>query len=338
VRYPDYFNKKFHWKTALLLPLAGLVWLLSEIRRYLYKLKLLQSTQFNVPVIVVGNILVGGAGKTPLVIYLAEYFKSKGLKVGVVSRGYGANTSLFPYSVLISSKADVVGDEPLMLARRTGCPVVIDPDRVSAVRYLLAEFNCDLVIADDGMQHFKLARDIDILVEDGQRKLGNGFLLPAGPLRESMRHARHAHLRISNCKVATGNYYEISSLVLTGIGSDVKKDSLSDFRSQPVHAVAGIAYPERFFDLLESHELVIHKHTFADHHHYQQHELEFKDDFAVIMTEKDAVKCYHFGLDNTWFVQINIKPNDDFIVKLDQLVEVAFEKYSKVEQSKHKKK
>ena len=256
-----------------------------------------------VPVIVVGNITAGGTGKTPLVIALVEHLIARGLHPGVVSRGYGGRGK-YPMEVCAASRPQEVGDEPLMIMRRTGCPVVVSPDRVQAVRYLLNTHACDLVVADDGLQHYALDRTLEIAVVDGERGLGNGLCLPAGPLREPPSRLQEVDLVVVNgelkCSIDTavqmqGMRLEPSRLVDIMTGEELPPEQLVEALIKQtgdnlVHAMAGISHPARFFNLLKQLGCVVIPHVFADHHPFHPQEFLFAGEHPIIMTEKDAVK------------------------------------------------
>lgn len=249
-----------------------------------------------VPLVVVGNISVGGTGKSPLVIYLARQLRSAGFRPAIVSRGYGAKVTRFPHRVLPTDTASLVGDEPLMIARRTGLPVVIDPDRSRACRYLLAQQACNLLLADDGLQHYAMGRDMEIVVVDGVRGLGNGHCLPAGPLREYPERLQRVDYVVIN---GTGGFQYPDAI---SMGLQPEQPVALDPSHQPIlpkgriHAVAGIGNPERFFNTLRGAGFEPIEHRFADHHAFTRQEITFDDTLPVIMTEKDAVKCAALNL------------------------------------------
>lgn len=312
----------WNWLAVLLLPLSLLFALISNIRRALYKLKLLKIQRFDTPVIVVGNIMVGGVGKTPLVLWLANTLRQKGYKPGIVSRGYGGNSKTWPQQVRADSDASVVGDEPILLARRTECPVCVGPDRVAAVTALLAHTDCDLVISDDGLQHYALARDIEIVVMDGERRFGNGLWLPAGPLRERPGRLKQADMTITNGGVPVSGAFnmQIRQPRISQITTPDEMHSLTDFQSKRVHAIAAIGYPERFFKMLRKHGLVVVPHPFPDHYNFTPKDLEFDQAFPILMTEKDEVKCSRMKTDNMWVVRVDAQPDAAFIHRLDRLI------------------
>ena len=291
----------------LLLPLSWLYCAVSSIRRKLYLSGVLQSVKADVPVVVIGNIVAGGSGKTPLLIALCEYVKKNGFKPGVVSRGYGGSyTGVKQLSD--SDTAALVGDEPLMIYRRTGVPVVVSSDRASAVARLLADNDCDIVFSDDGMQHYRMSRDMEIAVVDAGRRFGNGLCLPAGPLRERVRRLDDVDLVVYNGGSDNLPSYTLQALKLYKVGGDAVV-SLSDFKaalepSKKLHAVAGIGNPSRFFNQLRSSGLAIIEHDFSDHHHYQKSDFEAWSQDCIVMTEKDAVKCDQLALTDAWYLEV----------------------------------
>ncbi|QDQ40660.1 tetraacyldisaccharide 4'-kinase [Legionella geestiana] len=269
-----------------------------------------RQTVFPLPVIVVGNLTVGGAGKTPLVAALARYFSERGFKVGIVSRGYGANPPAFPYRVLPEDTAAVSGDEPLLLAQKTGCPVVIDPQRVRAVEYLLKTERVNLVLSDDGLQHYALGRTLEIAVIDGQRGPGNGMCLPAGPLREPAGRLRSVDMVVVNGGVRPGAY------TMTLEARELRRltDNISmpvNALSQPVAAVAGTGNPGRFFETLSALGIAHHPYPFPDHHPFEARDLAFSEP-TVLMTEKDAVKCQPFATETMYCLPVEATLSPDF--------------------------
>lgn len=281
----------------LSLAYAGLV----RLRGGLYRRGLLRVHRLRAPVIVVGNLVAGGSGKTPLTIALARGLAAQGWRPGIVSRGYGRQ-SREPVRVTPSLPPELCGDEPLLIARQTGLPVFVDSDRVAAGKRLLAE-GCNLIIADDGLQHRRLGRDIEIEVLDGERRHGNGHLLPAGPLRE--RAGRRVDLRVVNGGEAGEGEWPMR-LVL---GDALPLEGglarpLAGFDGATVHAVAGIGNPGRFFAALRERGLRVVEHAFPDHHAYQAADLRFTPDAPLLMTEKDAVKCVDFTLRQAYAVPV----------------------------------
>lgn len=287
----------------VLLPLAWLFQWVAGARRGLYRLGLLRSYRIERPVIVVGNISVGGSGKTPLVIWLAEVLKNHGYKPGIVSRGYRARTRRFPQRVTAGSDAREVGDEALLLARRTGCPMVIDPRRARAARALADE--CDVIIADDGLQHYALQRDIEIAVIDGARRHGNGYCLPAGPLREPLHRLTEVDIVVGNGAAQTGEWrMDMRVTCVRNLLDETIIKMVDDFKGAPVHAVAGIGNPARFFNQLRELGLQVVEHAFPDHYDFQARDGVF-DSGAVLMTEKDAVKYKRFAQAHHWYVPVH---------------------------------
>ena len=308
---------------SLLQPLSWLYDAVVRLRRKAYTHGLLTTHRVGKPVIVVGNLTVGGTGKTPVVIWLARQLTQRGLKVGIVSRGYRsrrdtsqahrARTGHEPRLVTPQSTWQDVGDEPVLLARSTGCATVVGTDRVAAARALVAQ-HVDVIVADDGLQHLRLARDCEIVVIDGARGFGNGRVLPAGPLREPISRLAQADLIVVN---GVAEHPSIRHLGTTDPGTKalqmtlplddaVRVDGqggqrpLEDFKDRPLHAVAGIGNPARFFRGLRSRGLDVIEHAFPDHHPFAPQDLSFQDDLPVLMTEKDAVKCVSFSNPRLW--------------------------------------
>lgn len=293
-------------------PLAWLYGRGVAARRALYRRGVLRSTTLPVPVVVVGNIVVGGAGKTPLVIALVEALRRRGFKPGVVSRGYGGEGH---GPRLLDARPDPrrVGDEPALIRARTGVPVAVGADRPAAARLLLAHA-VDVVIADDGLQHLALARNVEICVVDGARRFGNGRLLPAGPLREPVSRLRWVGHVVCNGYAPQAG--EVPMRLALGdavaLVDPALRRPLGMFGAQRVHAVAGIGNPARFFDALKLSGLEVVEHPFADHHRYVASDLAFGDGAPVLMTEKDAVKCRAFARPGWWAVPVNAELPDTF--------------------------
>lgn len=295
-----------------LVPLAWLYGAVVQARRGAYARGWLRSFPAGRPVVVVGNLTVGGTGKTPLVIWLARALMQRGLRVGLVSRGHGAEPAQEPRAVSEGSRWQEVGDEPLILFQRTGCPTVVARDRVAGARLLAAQ-GADVILADDGLQHLRLERDCEILVVDGIRGFGNGLLLPAGPLREPVARARQAdlivingppqHVSLAALKPGALSMRLQPAAALPVSGPPVARP-LESFRGEPLHAVAGIGHPARFFAMLRAHGLSIIEHAFPDHHPFAPADLSFTDALAVIMTEKDAVKCRSFAGTRLWYLPV----------------------------------
>ena len=295
-----------HVLAWLLYPVALIYRLVVWIRRWF--LQTFCQTVFDVPVIVVGNLTVGGVGKTPLVIALAKHLKARGFRVGIVSRGYGARIQQFPYHIQLDDNANAVGDEPLLLAQKTQVPVVIAPKRVEAVSYLLKHHAIDVVISDDGLQHYAMGRAIEIVVIDGKRGLGNTLCLPAGPLREPKHRMKKADFIVVN-------------------GGDWPNTYRMDFIPGPIYpnalpkgvsvaAIAGIGHPERFFDTLTNLGITYTPYRFSDHHQFVPSDLDVQEK-VVLMTEKDAIKCHLFSNKPIYVLPVLADITDDFWEKID---------------------
>ncbi|MCL1136992.1 tetraacyldisaccharide 4'-kinase [Shewanella pneumatophori] len=310
----------------VLWPLSLLFTLITSVRRQLFKLGVKQATKLPVPVIIVGNITVGGSGKTPMVIYLIELLRKQGYHPGVISRGYGVEIDGVR-AVIAGDSATDVGDEPAMIVARTQVPMVVGAKRVAAAEKLLADFDVDIIISDDGLQHYQLARDIELVILDGERRLGNGMLLPAGPLREGAWRLNHVDHVIVNGGAATANEQAMAlapaswqpvSVNHDGKGAPTINDSLV--------AIAGIGNPQRFFDSLHSQGYqVTQSQAFDDHSTYSETVLdELATGRLLVMTEKDAVKCRDFAKDNWWYLAVDAKLSSSFdkqlLAKIDRLV------------------
>ena len=305
-----------HGWYRLLLPLSGIYWLLFAVRRFLYRSGLLRTRRAKVPVIVIGNLTAGGTGKTPVTVWLARALAERGFSPGVVSRGYGGSKSGASMRVDARSDPAVVGDEPVLIAMRTGRPVVVDVDRARGAAMLVQD-GADLVIADDGLQHYALARDYEICVIDGARGLGNGVLLPAGPLREPVSRIGevdqvlvNGRLRKQREPMPTGLQNAIEfRLVATDAcrlnGSLTRP--VERFAGTTVHAVAAIGNPGRFFDMLRGHGIQVIEHAYPDHAPLRPGDLDFGDNFDILMTEKDAVKFPRQAADRYWYVPVDVE-------------------------------
>ncbi len=306
-----------HWALTLLAPLSGLYRFISALRRMAYQRQWFAVAKFPVPVIVVGNITVGGTGKTPLTLALVKYLQAQGLRPAVISRGYGGHTR-YPALVTAHSLASEVGDEPLLMFQQAQVPVVVAPKRAQAVAWLLEQQLCDVVLCDDGLQHYALARDIEIVVIDAERGLGNEKLLPQGPLRELKSRLQTVDFMVMNGK---GYHYPNAyTMTLEPARWLPVGQPCGDAPSAPqtIHAVAGIGNPERFFNALEQQGFQVVRHPFPDHHAYQASDLAFVDDFAIVMTAKDAVKCQAFALTKVWQVPVIATLAPEFYVQFDQ--------------------
>jgi tetraacyldisaccharide 4'-kinase len=332
------WSRDLGW-TILLVPFSWLFCLLAGIRRF-YQVRLAPNPPLAVPVVVVGNISVGGTGKTPLIAALAHWLQEQGYHPGIISRGYGGRASQYPLLVTTQCSSLSAGDEPLFLA--SVCPVVVDPDRYRAAIFLLEKTNCDLILSDDGLQHYRLPRDIEIAVVDGKRQFGNGQCLPAGPLREPVKRLKEVDFILTNVtnfdvpettqdrktvSWKNSTFFTIKPIQLRQLNSgevlsvitslDLSQSGetwLKDWGyGLKVHAVAGIGSPERFRDTLENLGLNPQLHHWPDHHNFSGDEYSFQDDWPIIITAKDAVKCSHIINDKIWVLDVQAVPDSTFL-------------------------
>ena len=318
----------------LLLPVSVLFGCVVQLRTQLYKSGLLKVHKFTVPVIVVGNISVGGTGKTPIVSALVKRCQLSGKKPGIVSRGYGAIPAKKPRMVDSNTAVELGGDEPLLLARETGVPICICNDRSAAVKWLIANDEIDVVISDDGMQHYAMNRDVELAVVDGQRLLGNGWLLPAGPLREPAKRLSHVDIvavqqanndtsiskptkpSLVNWPVTGYFYLEIKTLQSL---SDQHTIALDKLCGKQVHAVAGVGNPDRYFASLRTAGLNVLEHAMPDHHRYTVDDIAFDDQLPILITSKDAVKIRALNVDLTRIYEVCVAAKFDS--NLDQAID-----------------
>jgi tetraacyldisaccharide 4'-kinase len=310
-----------HPVSLLLLPISGLFRLVIALRRIAFKSGVLHRQKLPLPVIVVGNITVGGTGKTPLVIWLVETLRDMGLHPGIVSRGYGGDATSWPQFVDAESDPTKVGDEPVLIAQRTGCPVAVAPQRVRAARLLISDKGCDVIVCDDGLQHYALERDLEIVVLDGERRLGNGRCLPAGPLRETAARLHDVDLVVVNGKASPNE----CGMNMVGTNAQSLNDpnifhELSEWQGTTVHGVAGIGNPGRFFAHLRAQGLNVLEHPFPDHYRFEEKDLYFSDSLPVLMTEKDAVKCREFASPRLWCVPVNAVIDGDCKIRFQKLI------------------
>lgn len=311
--------------------LAGLYGSAVHARLALYRHGLLRRVQIAAPVLVIGNLIAGGSGKTPLTIALVERLRANGWTPGVATRGYGRDHAKSALWVERDTNPLKGGDEPVLIARRTGAKVRADRDRVSAARALVAA-GCDVVVCDDGLQHYRLARDIEIEVIDGRRRYGNGALLPAGPLREPAERGSDCDFRVVNLPLTdaedtSAGFGEWPMRLLADRGMPVlggRPLPLSAFAGQRVHAVAGLGDPERFFAMLRAFDIAVVPHAFADHHRYVAADFQFGSDLPVLMTEKDVVKCAAFASARHYSVPVRAElPEAFWVALLDRLPRLA---------------
>lgn len=293
----------------VLLPVSLIFRLLVGFRRMLYRCGVFQSQKLPVPVVVVGNINVGGSGKTPLTLWLAQQLLDSGWHPGIISRGYGGTHSS-ARAVYATSDPAVDGDEAVLMAQRKLCPVWVGRDRPAAARALLrAHPECDVIFSDDGLQHYRLRRDVEIVVMDGTRRFGNGLLLPAGPLREPVSRLAQADAVVINGGApASGEFgMQLSGDRFYNLLNPEISVQAADLGGQNLHAVAGIGHPERFFSHLESLGLNVRAHPFPDHYHYTRQDLDYAGADAVLMTEKDAVKCGAVADEKCWVLRVDAR-------------------------------
>ena len=315
------FNAQAFWSRKgplnfLLLPLSLLFGFVAMLRRCAYRFGLLPSGHPGVPVIVVGNLTAGGSGKTPFVIWLVQWLQSQGRKPGVVSRGYGREDAGLREAGE-GSTAGEVGDEPLLVYARTGVPVVVGADRLAAARLLRERHpEVDVIVSDDGLQHYRLRRDLELVLADGKALFGNGFLLPAGPLREPRIRLMGANALIltqrngATAKVSApvpvfGVRHEAAGF--RRLVDDSHQAALPDMGGREIQAVTGIARPEAFFALLDRLGVPHRPRAFPDHHRFVESDIEY--DAAVVMTEKDAVKCQSFAGPDWWALELELVPD-----------------------------
>jgi tetraacyldisaccharide 4'-kinase len=313
--------------TAPLVPLAVAFGTVAFARRALFRAGLLRAQRLPVPVIVVGNITVGGSGKTPLAAALTRSLAERGWHPGIVSRGHGrANERSAPTVVAPDADAADVGDEPLLLAR-TGIPVVVAADRVAAARALIAAHpRCDVIVADDGLQHYRLARDVEIVVVDAARGLGNGWRLPAGPLREPAARLEEADAIVALVTPGAPAPWTAPNawrMTLVGdtfhrVADPAQTQPASAFTGSGVHAVAGIGNPERFFAQLRSLNIAAAGHAFPDHHRFVAGDLALPGARAILMTEKDAVKCESLADERCWYLPVRAHIDPALVARVEE--------------------
>ncbi len=320
-RWVNKFWYEDYYLASWLSPLAYLYIDIVRFRRFLYRQGFLKSRRFSVPVIIVGNITVGGTGKTPLVIWLAQQLQQAGFKPGIVTRGYGGNSDHYPLMVDKNTNTEYAGDEAVLIATKTTCPIAAASVRTDAIQRLLETKDCDIILADDGLQHYALQRDIEIIVIDGKRRFGNNFFLPCGPLREPQERVKEVDFVIIN-----GGQPQDEEILMT-LSADsainlVTQESkkLSDPYFKNCHALAAIGHPQRFFDLLATFGLNTTNHPFADHHPFKKRQINFKDQLPILMTEKDAIKCRKFASEQHWVVPVQPQLPNTFFNQLLTLI------------------
>ena len=304
-----------------LMPLGFLFSDFVKFRKFLYRIGVLKKHTLPVPVIVIGNITVGGTGKTPLIIWLAGLLKDEGFKPGIISRGYGGQAESWPQWVDANSTAENVGDEALLIAKQSGCPMAVSPTRIDAAKLLLEKSDCNVILSDDGLQHYALNRDIEIAVIDGERRFGNSYCLPAGPLREPIERLQSVDFIVVNGEKTEDNEFSMQITGNTAVNLVTgQQKPLQEFSAIGCRALAGIGNPDRFFKLLESAGLTCKTHSFPDHYKFQRSDISFPDSEPVLMTEKDAVKCMTFASDQHWYVPVKAVPEAGFAEQLLKLL------------------
>ena len=308
--------------SLLLLPLSGIFWLVITFRKLVYTSIPGLRRKYSVPIIVVGNVSVGGTGKTPMVIFLCEQLKKLGYKPGIASRGYGGGVTAC--TLLQSShSANEVGDEPILIFKRTNVPVMVGANRIEVIEKLISDHQCEIVICDDGLQDYRFVHDIEISMVDGDRQFGNKRLLPAGPLREQVSRVSECDLQVVTSRsvpeLSTDCMnYQVHDLV--AINDPNSRRPIGSLNGKTVHAIAGIANPRRFFDLLRAHGLKLIEHAYDDHAVYSPADFEFPDNYPVLITEKDAVKCINFNANNVWYLPVTAQLPDSFVPRIQQLL------------------
>lgn len=306
----------------LLLPLSALFYLLSNLRRCFYSCIPMLRTKYPAPVIVVGNITVGGTGKTPMVVSLMLELEKMGFTPGAASRGHRRATT---ETTLLDDThtARQVGDEPLLIYRNTQGIVLVGSNRIDVINRLIHDHGCDVVICDDGLQDYRFDHDIEIVMIDGDRIFGNHYLLPAGPLRESIQRLQKAHFVVCTSRpvpAVSNDWMKLHLNECVQLNNQEDRQSLADWKGQQVHAIAGIGNPSRFFNGLRSLGLKVIEHHFPDHASYELSDLSFNDQNPILMTEKDAVKCRQFKIDNAWYIPVETELPDGFSQRVHSIL------------------
>ncbi len=324
-----WYHGRPRWLLILMLPLSLLFLVVVVLRRAAWRSGILRVQYVERPVIVVGNITVGGTGKTPFVMWLARYLHQRGVRVGIVLRGYGGNSSHWPRDVDRDTPTAEVGDEAVLHAASTGSIVVAGPDRVAAARRAI-ERGADLILCDDGLQHYRLGRDGEIGVIDAQRGLGNRLLLPAGPLREPASRLQAVDLRVQTVRtpgpapaISVDAKLITARVRITGAVSLLtgEQRTLESFRSVRVHAIAGIGNPQAFFAALREAGIEPDERPLPDHARVTREDITFADDAPVLMTQKDAVKCRALADTRHWFVRMDLDIASEDIARVSKLVD-----------------
>src|SRR5690554_163690 len=329
-----WYRRKLVFPLWGLIPLSGLFTVLAALRRLMYSLRLKRHWHAPVPVVVVGNVTVGGTGKTPTVLALIEHLKRQGMRPGIVSRGYGG-LGPFPAMVGATSTAKLCGDEPLMLARLSGVPVAVGPKRVNAAKLLLEKAEVDAIIADDGLQHYALGRDIEIGIVDGERGFGNNWRLPAGPLRESARRLKKVNWVLTNGPLSTAhklpkNVQSVEmNLQVQGWRRVSDSSTIEKPDGEAALVIAGIGNPQRFFSMVRDEGILIEEtRVYPDHYDYKVTDFfNVSNDYPVLMTEKDAIKVRPFARPHWYFLKVAMTFPDGFLRELsEQLRQISMNK------------
>ncbi len=321
---PQIWQDKTHPISKLLYPLSLIYSLTVSVRSKLYGIGVFKRSSVKVPVIIVGNVTVGGTGKTPLVIWLTKYLQTKGFRVGVISRGYGGSSPQWPVDVTLLEKPEIVGDEAVLLRNNLDIPIAVSPVRLDSAQLLVDKHDVNIIISDDGLQHLALKRDLEIVVIDAKQQFGNSRLLPSGPLRQTPES-----IHPDAIKLYSGDHnlddFEFSMnfrpVAFRSLYSPEQEVETNFFNNTEVNAIAGIGNPEKFFNTLKSLNIRVIARSFPDHHAYQSGDFNFSNNKPILMTEKDAVKCREFNLPNAWYLEIEAQPNQAFINKLEQSID-----------------
>ncbi|MCO7225853.1 tetraacyldisaccharide 4'-kinase [Pleionea sp. CnH1-48] len=310
-----YSNSLWKW---LLWPLHGLLWLLTMGRFYAYRQGWFKQYQSAKPVVVVGNISIGGTGKTPFIIWLVKQLQEQGISAAIISRGYGGKAESYPLTLSSDTRVEECGDEPFMMYQRLHIPIVVDPVRSRACQYVEQHFDVDVIISDDGLQHYALARQVEIVMIDGFRHLGNRLLLPFGPLREPAARLKSASLVLMNSGEprADVNQLSIAPVALVNMVSG-ERCTIEQLPFQECYGVCGIGNPKKFEHTLNQLPITFSMKTFADHHHFEAQDFADLTDQPIIMTEKDAEKCRAYAQDDWWYLEIDLVPNEQARVVIE---------------------
>ncbi|QZP18265.1 tetraacyldisaccharide 4'-kinase [Methylophilales bacterium] len=308
------FNNQYYKKSSwiyLLIPISIFFYFFSSLKKYLYKKGFLTTIKIKVPVLIIGNITLGGTGKTPLALNIIENFLKEGLKPALISRGYGGSANNIK-EVFEFSNVRAVGDEALLIKSKSKIPIFIGKDRANVARILLKKYpETSIIISDDGLQHHRLERDYEIIVVDSQRQFGNGLIFPAGPLREGISRLKQVDAVVYKGVNNNSNFYQMKYItkhfknLLTN-----KKAILKDIKDKKIVAITAIGNPESFFSTLEGYDLKFKKVIFNDHYLFDKNDFIKYADYNIVMTEKDAIKCKKFATKNFWVLPLEIKVDD----------------------------